>query len=449
MAKFSESFFESLRGAGRRGSPTDPMLQRQAGPQYGSTDPLARSLGGMLNMDMSTGEELAQKEIRTLKDKPGSISHLKNVLLVQAKYAPPKEQAVLFSKIAELEQTQQAQETELRRQQAVREQAAARARAVGLESEALSIEAGGDLPKALESIRTEEQRNLLVNKGRQGRMALLRQAGATTEEIEGLLDSSEEAFMAFLKGNEGTIKAFKNSGGEIKSFKTNNYGRVWDETDKRWKNPSEMGVTPAPQLQEIYNRGNDLVKGMVDLGVKNFGELQSKANDAVNSLNNAQEALDLLNSPKGIYTGALGPAFKEIDKWAYAFSGGNWDIAKAANSEAYVSSRVKEVANRIKDFGAGTGLSDADREYAALAAAGKLNLTEESIRTIIGLEQKAARGVLNVHKAAIDALVKEDVPIGILELISVSQSSVPKQETETTTSLSEEAKLLRTQMGLY
>jgi hypothetical protein len=55
MAKFSESFFESLRGAGRRGSPTDPMLQRQAGPQYGSTDPLARSLGGMLGMDMSHG----------------------------------------------------------------------------------------------------------------------------------------------------------------------------------------------------------------------------------------------------------------------------------------------------------------------------------------------------------------------------------------------------------
>jgi len=94
MAKFSESFFESLRGAGRRGSPTDPMLQRQAGPQYGSTDPLARSLGGMLGMDMRTAPELATAELSKVdQTDPNSLIQ---ALGVQAKYEQDPQKKVLY-----------------------------------------------------------------------------------------------------------------------------------------------------------------------------------------------------------------------------------------------------------------------------------------------------------------------------------------------------------------
>lgn len=111
MAKFSESFFESLRGAGRRGSPTDPMLQRQAGPQYGSTDPLARSLGGMLGMDMRTAPELITADMSTFKTQnpqASSAEALKQSILTQAKYEQdPQKQMLMLAKLAELDKEEQ------------------------------------------------------------------------------------------------------------------------------------------------------------------------------------------------------------------------------------------------------------------------------------------------------------------------------------------------------
>lgn len=106
MAKFSESFFESLRGAGRRGSPTDPMLQRQAGPQYGSTDPLARSLGGMLGMDMRTAPELAAAELSKVdQTDPKSLIQ---ALGVQAKYEQDPQKKVLY--MLEIDKIRKSQE---------------------------------------------------------------------------------------------------------------------------------------------------------------------------------------------------------------------------------------------------------------------------------------------------------------------------------------------------
>jgi len=70
-----------------------------------------------------------------------------------------------------------------------------------------------------------------------------------------------------------------------------------------------------------------------------------------------------------------------------------------ANTEAYVALRAKEVGRVIKLFGAGTGLSDADREYAEKAAAGKVTLNEESLRRIIEISDKASyRAVLMFNK---------------------------------------------------
>ena len=51
----------------------------------------------------------------------------------------------------------------------------------------------------------------------------------------------------------------------------------------------------------------------------------------------------------------------------------------------------------IKAFGAGTGLSDADREYALKAAAGDITMTEESLRRIIYLNEIASRTLILKH----------------------------------------------------
>jgi hypothetical protein len=111
MAKFSEGFLQGLRGSGQRGSPTDPMLQRQAGPQYGSSDPLAKSIGGMFGMDMRTAPELITADMSTFKTQnpqASSSAALKQSILTQAKYEQdPQKQMLMLSKLAELDKEEQ------------------------------------------------------------------------------------------------------------------------------------------------------------------------------------------------------------------------------------------------------------------------------------------------------------------------------------------------------
>jgi hypothetical protein len=107
MAKFSDAFLQGLRGGGRRGSPTDPMLQRA--DQYGSSNPLAKSIGGMFGMDMRTAPELINADMSTFKTQnpqASSAEALKQSILTQAKYEQdPQKQMLMLSKLAELDKT--------------------------------------------------------------------------------------------------------------------------------------------------------------------------------------------------------------------------------------------------------------------------------------------------------------------------------------------------------
>jgi len=101
MAKFSDAFLQGLRGGGRRGSPTDPMLQRA--DQYGSSNPLAKSIGGMFGMQMDTGEELAAKEMSAIdQEAPDALTQS---LAIAVKYArSPQEKMAALAKLTELKQ---------------------------------------------------------------------------------------------------------------------------------------------------------------------------------------------------------------------------------------------------------------------------------------------------------------------------------------------------------
>jgi len=156
MAKFSDAFLQGLRGSGQRGSPTDPALQRA--DQYGSSNPLAKSIGGMFGMQMDTGQELAAKETSAITEKPGSVEHLKKVLLTQAKYAAPKEQATIFAKITELEQMQaEQQKTNASNALKAQREANDETRKAAVEARA----AQGD-ERAITSLALEKERNIAL-----------------------------------------------------------------------------------------------------------------------------------------------------------------------------------------------------------------------------------------------------------------------------------------------
>lgn len=135
---------------------------------------------------------------------------------------------------------------------------------------------------------------------------------------------------------------------------------------------------------------------------KQFGEETAKflfksregAIDAENSLRSTIEARQLLD--EGVITG-FGADFLTGFGSFLKQAGFNQFDDPVSNTQAFAASRAQEVGRIIKLFGSGTGLSDADREFATKAAAGEINLTEKALRRILDINEKASRNVIQRH----------------------------------------------------
>lgn len=125
---------------------------------------------------------------------------------------------------------------------------------------------------------------------------------------------------------------------------------------------------------------------------KDFFDRRASAIDAVKSLESANEARSLLD--QGIVTGTGAQFIVNMNKMLDQVGIKSLD-PKISNTEAFTSARAQEVGRIIKQFGSGTGLSDADREYANKMAGGQIGLTEESIRKILDINDRATRNIIN------------------------------------------------------
>ena len=138
---------------------------------------------------------------------------------------------------------------------------------------------------------------------------------------------------------------------------------------------------------------------------KRITELKTKAVDSVASKEIIGEARVLLD--QGIYTGTAANIRKNFDKLlqeANIFIGGR----KAANTEAYASMMGLQVGKIIKQFGAGTGLSDADREYAEKIVGGRVTLTEDAIRRLLDINERLADFTISEYNSQA-ARAKRDI----------------------------------------
>jgi hypothetical protein len=73
-----------------------------------------------------------------------------------------------------------------------------------------------------------------------------------------------------------------------------------------------------------------------------------------------------------------------------------------ANTEAYISNMGTQVGSIIKQFGSGTGLSNADREYAEKIVGGKITLNEQSMRQIIDINERMAKAKIRLYNKALE-----------------------------------------------
>tara|TARA_R100001163_G_C5066096_1_gene204342 strand:+ start:797 stop:2131 length:1335 start_codon:yes stop_codon:yes gene_type:complete len=80
--------------------------------------------------------------------------------------------------------------------------------------------------------------------------------------------------------------------------------------------------------------------------------------------------------------------------------------AQLAETQAFMATQARRVAQIIKDFGAGTGLSDADREY-ALKAAGDINMTKEAILKILKMSKITTEFMRKNHNTSVNRIMKK------------------------------------------
>lgn len=135
-----------------------------------------------------------------------------------------------------------------------------------------------------------------------------------------------------------------------------------------------------------------------------------KAEDARDMLSTVSIGRDILKS--GAITGAGADFFVGLNQ-ALKTAGIDAGYADAsANSQAYTANMAQNVGKLIKLFGAGTGLSDADRAYAEKMAGGKIALDMKALQKILDITERASRNVIKRHNKNVQG-VKTNIPLEV------------------------------------
>jgi len=159
-----------------------------------------------------------------------------------------------------------------------------------------------------------------------------------------------------------------------------------------------------PAQQKAFEA--EIGKGQADAILKS----RTAAEDAATILQTNQVGRDLLNS--GAITGAGADFFVGLNQ-GLKTAGIDFGFADAsANSQAYAAAMGQNTAKLIKQFGAGTGLSDGDRKYAEKIAAGQITMDEKAIRKILDINDRAARNVITGHNKKVEG-IKTNIPLKV------------------------------------
>ncbi len=145
-----------------------------------------------------------------------------------------------------------------------------------------------------------------------------------------------------------------------------------------------------------------------------FTELFKKKNDEMSSLIAAKpniEAMDALLGAiddKGqVITGKL--AKLELGAKALINAAAGREVYQdVAATQEYIGYTVNLVGQIIKQFGAGTGLSDKDREFAERAAAGDITMDHSALKRLVGMAKKVTKAKGDVYNTSVKQAFGDD-----------------------------------------
>jgi hypothetical protein len=159
-----------------------------------------------------------------------------------------------------------------------------------------------------------------------------------------------------------------------------------------------LRATGAPRTTINMPAAGAFSKTLGEQAATRLDDLRTKAESARSTLQTSEQLLPLLDDPNFI-SGTLANARLAVAKAV------GIDVSA---TEAYFAGIGQQVAERITAFGAGTGLSDADREFAKKIAGGEETLTVGAIRRIIRINNESARNVIGNYNEERTRLAKKE-----------------------------------------
>lgn len=137
---------------------------------------------------------------------------------------------------------------------------------------------------------------------------------------------------------------------------------------------------------------------------KRLSEYEGAAAKSVQSIKSIEQAYQLID--QGIVAGAAAEPRLALVRAIDTVLGRETD-ARSAATDAYLAASGTRVAEQITAFGAGTGLSDADRDFARLITAGKIDMTPQALRMALEILARGKLGEIQKYNQRLDGLQGE------------------------------------------
>jgi len=311
------------------------------------------------------------------------------------------------------------------------------AKSLGLDQTVDMLTSGGDVETATKQILEAEERNIVSKQGRKGRARVAESKGAGKPVIDAILKGdydnvSDALFLEELSGEKADLKFFQqtDSEGTVSSvpFPVNAAGQVRNPKTEKWVYPDELGLTQAPVTTKQLSEANSFTQALTEGAAKSFLELSRKAQDAKEILRTNAESLALLDRDGGIKTG-FGAEFRlNVARVAKELGVVPESMDNIAATEQYLILRAEQLMKIMPAFGAGSGLSDSDREVASSIALREVSMDEAALRNLLRLEEKYARQTIIDNNKAVDRAIKIGKGGMSPELAESFYIALPKRE---------------------
>lgn len=144
---------------------------------------------------------------------------------------------------------------------------------------------------------------------------------------------------------------------------------------------------------------------------KALTEAHEKATSAIRDTQAISEATRLID--EGLRTGFAPQTRQELARAASTLGlPVNDDLIN--NTDVFVSQVGRRVGEVISAFGAGTGLSDADRQYAERIAGGDLRMDSAALKRLLKIAERANQNVIKDYEERTAPLFEADPKLGSL-----------------------------------